>query len=376
MVQDSTELDYSSKTDIEGLGPLNYEQRRGLYLHPTLAVTPERLCLGVLDAWIWTREPGSLGQARGPRPIEEKESIRWLEGYQRVCELAAQVPGTQFIYVADREADIYELFVEYERCRQAGLPCADWLIRGQQDRLLATGGKLKAAVAGAEVLTRVTFDLPARDGRPGRHVVQTLQVARLTLKAPPRPGDPLPPVTITALLACEENPPAGEEPLVWLLLTSRCLETAEQAAELMQWSLCRFQIEVFFKILKSGCRVEQLQLETRQRLEPALALYLIIAWRILYLTMLGRTCPELPCEVVFAPEEWQAGYIVSTRQPPPAQPPSLNTLIRMVASFGGFLGRQGDGFPGSQTIWIGLQRTRDFTLAMEAQRAMLQGSYG
>jgi hypothetical protein len=103
---------------------------------------------------------------------------------------------------------------------------------------------------------------------------------------------------------------------------------------------------------------------------------MIIAWRVLYLTMLGRTCPELPCNVVFADEEWQAVYIVAKRQPPPEVPPSLNEMIRLVAGFGGFLNRKGDGFPGPQTLWIGLQRTRDFVLALEAQRAMQNSSYG
>ena len=125
----------------------------------------------------------------------------------------------------------------------------------------------------------------------------------------------------------------------------------------------------YFKVLKSGCGIEKLQLETLERLEPALAFYLIIAWRVLYLTLLGRDCPEMPCNAVFAEEEWRAVYIVAKRQPPPDTPPSLDEMVRLVASFGGFLNRKGDGFPGPQSLWIGLQRTRDFVLAMDAQRA-------
>ena len=376
-IQDTTELDYTGKSDMEGLGPLNYETRRGLYLHPTLAVTPERLCLGVLDAWSWAREPGSLGEDKDPhRPIEEKESIRWLEGYQRVGELQARTPDTQLVYVADREADIYELFVECHQAQQAQAPYAEWLIRAEHDRKLADGRKLWAAAAQAPVLTQVEFDMPATDKRKARHIVQTLQAVRVTLKAPYRAGQTLPNVDVTALLANEVNPPAGEEPITWLLLTSLPIATAEQAVEVLQWYLCRWQIEVFFRILKSGCKVEELQLEHIERLEPALALYMIIAWRVLYLTMLGRTCPELPCNVVFADEEWQAVYLVAKRQAPPESPPSLNDMIRMVAGFGGFLNRKGDGFPGPQTLWIGLQRTRDFVLALEAQRAVQKLSYG
>jgi hypothetical protein len=161
---------------------------------------------------------------------------------------------------------------------------------------------------------------------------------------------------------------------VWL--SRGLVATAAPAAERLQGSLCRWPVEGFFRILNSGCQVEELQLETLERLEPALALYLIIAWRVLYLTLLGRTCPELPGAVVFALEEWQAVYIVTTRQRPPEHPPTLNTIICRVAAFGGFLNRKGDGFPGPQTLWIGRQRCRDFVLAMEAQRAMLGQSYG
>lgn len=376
-IQDTTELDDTGKSDIEGLGPLNYETRRGLYLHPTLAVTPERVALGVLDAWSWAREPGSLGQDKDPhRPIEAKESLRWREGYQRVGELQARVPATRLVYTADREADIYEVFAERYLAQQAQLPWAEWLIRSEHDRKLSDGRNLWEAAAAAPVLTQVEFDMPATDKRTARHIVQTLQAVRVTRKAPYRGGQALPDVEVTALLANEVNPPAGEAPITWLLLTSVPVDTAEQAVEVLQWYLCRWQIEVFFRILKSGCKVEELQLEHIERLEPALAFYLIIAWRVLYLTMLGRTCPELPCNVVFADEEWQAVYLVAKRQPPPQVPPALNEMIRMVAGFGGFLNRKGDGFPGPQTLWIGLQRTRDFVLAIEAQRAMQNSSYG
>lgn len=372
-LQDTTEADYTGKNDIEGLGPLNYETRRGLYVHPTLVVTPERVPLGVLDAWIWTREPGSLGQAKGRRPLEEKESIRWLEGYQRVCELQARTPETQLIYVGDREADIYELFAERH---QAQAPYAEWLIRAEHDRLLADKRKLWAATAQAPILARIEFDLPATEKRTARHIEQTLRVAEVTLKAPYRPGQRLPNVKVTAVLAQEEHPPPGEEPVSWLLLTSLSVDSAEQAIEILQWYLCRWSIEIFFKILKSGCTIEKLQLEKVERLEPALAFYLIIAWRVLYLTMLGRACPELPCNVVFADDEWQAVYIVAKRQPPPEAPPTLDEMVRLVAGFGGFLNRKCDGFPGPQTLWIGLQRIRDFVLAMEAQRAVHRSSYG
>ena len=365
-VQDTTELDYTTKKGIAGLGPLNYESRWGLYLHPTLVLTPERVPLGLLDAYSWAREPGSLGQETAPnRPLEEKESVRWVDGFARVNELAEQLEDTRLTYIADREGDIYDLFVEAP-CPERG---ADWLVRVQhQERLLTDGRKLRKVIDAAPVLTEVTFDRPASNGRRARTVHQHIKVVRVTLQAPARPDRTLSGVTVTALLATEPHPPAGEESLDWLLLTNLPVQTPEQAIEKLTWYLCRWQIEVYFKVLKSGCRVEQLQLEKRERLEPALAFYMIIAWRVLFLTMLGRECPQMSCDSVFADEEWRAVYLVTQRKPPPDAPPSLDTMVRMVASLGGFLNRKNDGVPGPKTLWIGLQRVPDFVLALEAQR--------
>ena len=367
-IQDTTELDYTTKKGIAGLGPLNYETRRGMYLHPTLALTPERVPLGLLDLHRLVREPGSLGLEKDPnRPLEEKESVRWVDGYARVNELAERLSDTRLTYIADREGDIYDLFVE--------APCpersADWLVRVQHhDRLLADGRHLREVIDAAPVLTDITFERPASNGRRARTVHQQIKVVRVTLKAPSRPDRNLPEVSVTALLATEPQPPADEDSLHWLLLTNLMVDTPEQAIEKLSWYLCRWQIEVYFKILKSGCRVEQLQLETRERLEPALVFYMIIAWRVLYLTMLGRDCPQMPCDAVFADEEWKAVYLVTQRKPPPEQPPSLDTMVRMIATLGGFLNRKRDGFPGPKTLWIGLQRVPDFVLALEAQRSI------
>ena len=116
-------------------------------------------------------------------------------------------------------------------------------------------------------------------------------------------------------------------------------------------------------------------MEKRERLEPAIAFYMIIAWRVLLLTHLGRTCPDMPCDVVFDEAEWKAVYLVTQRQAPPTEPPSLDRMVRLVATLGGFLNRKHDGFPGPQSLWIGLQRAADFVLVLEAQRTVSEG-YG
>ena len=365
-IQDTSELDYTGKPGIVGLGPLTYANQHGLHIHPTLMVTPERVPLGVFDAWNWARDPEEFGADRGQRPIEEKESIRWLEGYQRVCEAQAELPETRRVYVADRESDIYELFAEAETCAR---PRAELLIRANQDRCLTDGQKLWEAAAAAPVLGEIIFSIPATKTRVAREVTQTLRATPVVLKAPQGKGKGTPAVPVTAVLAREEAPPKGVEAVEWLLLTTCTVDTFEQACEIMSWYLARWSIELFFKILKSGCKVEELQLEHFDRLEPALAMYLIIAWRVLVLTTLGRECPDWPCDVVFETKEWQAAYTVAKKAPPPKTPPSLEQMVRIVAGFGGFLNRKRDGFPGSKTLWIGLQRVQDFALALAAQHA-------
>ena len=310
------------------------------------------------------------------RPIEEKESFRWLQGYRAACALSGEQPDTVFVYEADREADIYEIYCERHQRTANGEACAEILVRSQHDRLLTDGGKLWETVAQAAVLGEIAFDMPSTNKREGRSILQTIQATRVVLKGPYRQGDRLPDVELTAIRAREKNPPKGEQPLEWVLLTTRAAHTFEQAVEILEWYLCRWQVEIYFRILKSGCKVEELQLERLTRLEPALAFYMMVAWRVLYLTMLGRACPELPCDVVFAEQEWKAVYIVYTKQKPPQPPPTLDSMIRMVSSFGGFLNRKHDGFPGPKTIWIGIQRCRDFALAIESHSEMIDQSCG
>ena len=362
-IQDTTEIDYTGKNDIEGLGPLNYEARRGLYLHPTLAVTPERLPLGILDSWSWSR----------PLAVADKESIRWVEGYQRLCEaqqhLWEQAFDTRLVYIADREGDLFPLFVEHQKQSEGrDRHAADWLVRARHDRKLDGEGdeKLRARIEKAPTLGEIEFAMPAAKSRKGRPVQQSLRAQRVTLKPPQ--GQDAPPVEVTALLAREINPPEGEDPIEWLLLTNLPITTREEAEEILGWYLCRWQIEIFFRILKSGCKIEELQIEHIDRLEPAIILYMLIAWRILYLTMIGRACPELPCSVLFDQEEWEAVYLVTQRKLPPKEPPTVNEVIRWIAGFGGFLNRKGDGYPGPQTMWIGLQRMKDFVVGIAAVR--------
>jgi len=357
-LQDTTELDFSSQPGIAGLGRLNYEARQGMYVHPTLMVTPEGQALGVIDAWTWARK------AKGEDDI--KESHRWIEGYGIVADRAQSQPNTRFVYVADREADIQELMEEARRREYA----ADYLIRAKHNRNLVGGEKLWDSVARQEPLGHIEFMLEATAQRKARKVRQTLTAQRVTL--PKKKGKPA--LEVTLIVAREENPPAGEKPIIWRLLSNRMVETLEQASEMIDWYRRRWLIEIFFRVLKSGCRVESLQLSSVERLDRALMIYLIIGWRILHVVTTGLSCPNLPCDVVFDPEEWQAAWTVKYRCKPPQQPPKLGEMVRIIAGFGGFLGRKSDGFPGAKTLWEGMEKVRNYAIGIEIGRAVYASS--
>jgi hypothetical protein len=228
-IQDTTELDFTSQPGIAGLGRLSYEAQHGLYVHPTLAVTPEGVALGVIDAWIW---------ARGPKDVPQvKESTRWVEGYEIVADLAAQVPDTRLVYVADREGDLRALM---DAAARRGTP-ADWLVRAKHNRNTVGGDKLWDRLARSQPLGEVEFLLSATAERAARAVRQTLYCEQVTL--PALKGAPT--VTVTALLAREEHPPAGEKAIEWRLLTNRGAETLEHVVELIEWYRRRWLVEIF-----------------------------------------------------------------------------------------------------------------------------------
>jgi hypothetical protein len=371
--QDTTELDFTRpREQVAGAGPLNWERRTGFFQHVQLAVTPERLPLGVIDAMTWGRDPQDYpkNDRRKNKPIEQKESHRWLLGYRRACAVAAAVPSTRIIALSDREGDIYECFVEAQRIEG---PRADWIIRACQDRRTPEGSdedetfiKLRQVVAARVPLGRLKVQVPRSADGPAREATVTVRSATVALKPPARVGRSSPAVTVHAVWIREESAPAGVEPIEWLLLTSLPVDSFAAACLVVDYYTCRWPIEIFFRIYKSGCRIEDIQLESADRLLPCLALYLIVAWRVHWLTMLGRTCPDLACDVVFAEEEWRSVWTIVRREPAPASAPPLNEMIRLVARLGGHLGRKQDGPPGAQVLWIGIQRMRDFALAWRA----------
>lgn len=354
-LQDTTELDFNGQ-ETAGLGPLSYEAQRGMYLHPTYAVTPGREPLGVIDAWMWAR------QAKGADGIRPgvRESLRWIEGYERIAETALAMPETRLVYVADREADILELM---QRAHRLGTP-ADWLIRSQHNRCLPDGGKLWADVLAGPVLGEIEFTLASRHGQAARTVRQQIRARAIAL--PDGQGARF---SVTCLIAKEMDAPAGVKPVEWRLLTNRAAERFETLVELIDWYRCRWSIETFFHVLKNGCRVEALQLGSIGKIELALAVYMVVSWRLARLVQMGRTHPDLEAALLFSELEWKGAYILA-KKPVPTTPPSIRQVIRQIAMLGGFLGRKSDGEPGVKTLWQGLQRLRDFVEGVEHMRTI------
>lgn len=349
-------------------------------MHPTYAVTPDRVALGVLNVHMWAREarnaeaveqtnPGTGKKKPGEKAKaapEEKESIRWIKGYEQVAGLAITMTSTRLVYVTDREGDIMELMAT---ARDMGNP-ADWLIRSQHNRVLPEPEeeKLWPTVEAQEPIAEICFTLQSRRKgkkkaeRKARQVRQRIYVKRVELRDG-KGGT----VQATCIVAKEIDPPAGEEAVIWRLLTNRDVSTPEAAIELIDWYRARWEIEMLFDVLKNGCRVEALQLSTMERVECALALYLIVAWRIAHLMRMGRVCPDMDARLLFELEEVQAAYLLANK-PLPKSAPRLNDVIRLIAGLGGFLGRKSDGEPGAKTLWIGLQRLVDFIAGMHAAR--------
>ncbi len=386
LVQDTTEVDVTRpEQQVAGAGPLDGGARWGALLHPLHAFTPDGTPLGTLHARAWVRDDEKVGCAalsraqRAALPIEAKESYRWVEMLRGAREEAGACPSTHLVCVADSEADLYELLAEGAAEPQR----VDWIVRACQNRAVQwengseAGEKyLHEQVLAQPVLFTHTIHVRGRQPkvacetrgrrqpRESRAAEVAVRVARVTLRPPRRAERQLPEVRVNAVLVREVNPPQDEEPVEWLLLTSLPVEAVEQVRQVIQYYCVRWMIEVFFRVLKSGCRVEARRFEQIDRLLACVAVYLIVAWRTLYVCRLGRGCPEVSCEAVFEPAEWKSVWKVIRRTAPPSPPPPLGEMVRLVAQLGGYVDRPRSD-PGPQTIWIGIQRMHDFALCWQ-----------
>lgn len=311
-VQDGSDLNYNSLARCTGLGVIGSNQTgaksRGLHLHSTLALAPNGLPLGVLRADCEAPREKSPEDTRPSHaiPIEEKKNFAWIAHYRDLVELAGHMPQTRLVNVCDREADFFELFDEQRRD-----PCVELLVRARHDRTITEDPcKLFAAVRQAPALSQLLVSVPrqsarakkskqkARPHRPARVAQLTVRTLLIRLR-PARYHTDKAPIDIRVVHAREEHPPVGAEAVEWFLLTTLPISTAAEAEQCLHWYCLRWRIEDWHRVLKSGCRIEALGHESADRLRRAIAINLVIAWRIMLMTLLGREAPQLPADVLF-----------------------------------------------------------------------------
>lgn len=368
-IQDGSDLNYTSLAQCQGLGTIGRNQTgassRGLHLHSTFAVTTEGLPLGVLQAQCWAPQSKSKDDDRPSSsiPIEEKESFAWIRGLRDCSELSKKIPHTKLVNVMDREADFFELFDEHRQN-----PCVDLLVRAQYNRCTTDDSNLFDAVRNTAVQGQLCIEVQRKSARPklskkkacckrdARVAEVALRYKRVELRPPWYHSDK-DPVPISIVHVVEENPPEGAIQLEWFLLTTIKITSVDMAETCLRWYCLRWRIEDWHRVLKSGCRIEDAAHRTQERLKRATAINLVIAWRIMLMTLLGREAPELPAEVLFSNIEIEVLTAYSKKKRL-TMPLMLGDTVRLVARIGGYIGRNHDPPPGHEIMWRGYIKLR------------------
>ena len=358
-IQDTTSLNYSKHLATEGLGPIGSfgaNATLGIHVHALMLTNLESTPLGMLDINAWARKKEGYGDsdARYFLPTGEKESQKWLRGYGEADNAARRLRETKVVVVGDRESDMFEVLEAAEK------GTADVLVRAVHERKCLTAdnkveGSVWELVADEQVAGCMSVQVPRRGKRAARKAELEIRFRKVRVRSPHKKGKTRG-AQSWAITAVETDTKVRDH-INWLLLTSIPIESAEDAAEKVRWYMKRWQIEVYFKTLKSGCRIEDRQSASADCLKAALAIDAVVAWRIMYLVKQGRETPDLPCSVFFEEDEWKALDCYIKKSPKAAKkPPTLRDATRMVASIGGFLGRKCDGEPGPKSIWKGLEK--------------------
>lgn len=386
-IQDTSYLVYTHHPKTKGLGEISLKKgknkdkiySRGLVMHTCLAVTDKGIPLGLLDQKIFARElrPDHERRSMGGRyiqdviPVEEKESYRWIEALEATAKVTT---GILAVTVCDRECDFYDFFKAAEKSGSAVL------VRASQNRTVNRGSryaekeveKLWDHVGTQPLAGTYAVDVSAREktkhckGRTARTAEMEVRFCGFCLN-PPRNNpkhktEKLPDLQMYAIHALEINPPDGEEPVEWMLLSNMPVTSLEEACERVHWYSLRWRIEMFFKVLKSGFRVEACRLGTAERLICYLTLMSIVAWRLFMITLVARTEPSRPCTQFLSEQEWTVLAIKSSRKGQiPGEPPRIAEALIWIAKLGGYLARKSDGPPGTLVLWRGWKRLMDLT---------------
>lgn len=357
VAQDTTTLTLSAHPKTEGMGPVG-RGASGFFVHTAMAISSDGTPIGIVHQQVWARDPQAAHSRdqRRDRPIEDKESYRWI---QALAATEACVPATtELLTVADREADIFEMFARHRPDN------SHLLIRACRDRRVSDTQTLFEAVAAAPVVGQ--FDVTVGRGRERPPRTATLQARGLAVTiTTPTHGihdRSLGPVSLSVIMAEEVAAPAGQEPLCWVLLTDLPVSDLEDARGFVRDYALRWLIERYHYTLKSGCRIEDCQLRHIDRIDRLVALYCVVALRLLWMTYTARNAPDTPCTTVFTDLEWRVLYAYVHDKPPPDTPLSIRQAVLYVARLGGFKGRAGDGDPGVKVLWRGMIRLHDMVI--------------
>jgi hypothetical protein len=354
-VQDTTDLDFSDRLHCNDLGDIGKNQTgavsQGLKMHSLLPLSESGLLLGVLGTNIYASHFDGEEKAQ-VRPIEEKESFRWLRAIDELVEVSEWAPETELIAIGDRESDLFELF-DYRRRKARHIHL---LVRARYDRCLSEGScaedeprKLFAHLESLPVMAEATISVPrqrekkgkpSQPGRislPARRAKVQLRWERVTVNAPQTSQTRhMQPVDLWAVMLTEADPPEGAKPLRWVLLTTVPIESRKQALRCLRWYTRRWRIEEWHRVLKSGCRIEAHQHQSAGKLACAIAIDAVMAWRVMLLILLGREAPDLRCDLIFEP--WECRLLealqpmvapdtmpVQKKSPCPSPPPTSSS---------------------------------------------------
>jgi hypothetical protein len=353
-IQDTTSVSYGKRQHIHGMGYYSGTPLKGMNIHSCIAVTQEGLPLGILHQQSITREKkkddSKTKAQKRYHPIEEKESYRWLQTMEKAGEFIPA--GTRYLHICDREGDLYEFFDLAAKRNEL------FLVRITQNRMTTDGkrmlNELKAQAVKGQLVVRMGRNPITHT--PARNVLMDytyglFQIMKPTKRKEKTISDTL---IVSGIYVYESGVVGGTN---WLLLTNESIVTDQGAVSAIENYTQRWKIERFHYILKSGCKIEEKQIRSYEKLQILTLLYSVIAMRLLNMTYIGRLFPDIPCSVLLEKEEWEVLYCIARKvkiAPPKAY--SLRESILLLGWLGGFKGAPSDDMPGVKVLWIGLEK--------------------
>jgi len=381
VVQDSSDLDFDY-LDIEEFGPMSSNVQQGFRIHPSLVITEAGVPLGLVGYKAYTRDEKQEVKSthRNCLKIEQKESFRWLEGYRHACSLAREAgENTTVVSISDREGDIYEIFAEAEDALAGNK--AHVLIRAQHNRRLDGEcednlNRLEKKLCRSPVVGQAEVTV-ASGLKNERRATVNLRACSVLIRAPQTAKKKqLRSIAVNAIMVSETDRTVGtdsQSALYWILLTTLPIDSADDLHRLVALYARRWQIEVYFTVLKSGSRINKTRLHSRNRIENLIAFCMLVAWRVMLATYLSREYPEVACTVVYTEKEWKLAYLAlyEGKKALPSQPPTLKEMTQLVATLGGY--KKNKAPPGIITVWRGISRVIDMVYGHELSNKYLAG---